>query len=467
MDNTSESIDTKFYENLVFSKTNNYDEILKALKIVKRFLLREKRILVGGMAIDYALKLKNHKGIYSDEALPDYDIISDTHYQDVYSVAEWLSRLGFKGISVINALHPTTMKVRINFTTILDCTYVPKNIIDHIPTLWYKGIQIVHPHYQFIDQHRSLSYIYENAPFETVMIRPEKDMVRYDLLYSFYPLKALNIDKYEIKLKNEKLYTSLLENQCISGFIALNYWINKAKKHGFKNNYDLGSFKLDDTMLHYTIPVDSHGITIYSDDMSDLYDKISKIHDMKDIRFYNQFLGTFPKKIIIDNRFEIMENTHKISAHKIKDTNIYIANIQHIMLYLLGNYILLMKIKNIKRGYSFYSAYLVCIDLVKWASDKYYSSKKEDIDKKELFKEFFPTAEIYGKYNISESYKVSKYRFDVKNKTFKDEKKFAQPHNIYDRDLIYKSIPKKYFNFNVSESELFLIDGKETNNFLK
>ena len=51
------------------------------------------------------------------------------------------------------------------------------------------------------------------------------------------------------------------------------------------------------------------------------------------IRFYNQFLGTFPKKIIIDNRFEIMENTHKISAHKIKDTNIYIANIQHIMLY--------------------------------------------------------------------------------------------------------------------------------------
>ncbi len=464
----SNKADSKFYENLVFSKTKDYDTIIKALNVVRKFLLREKRILVGGMAIDYALKLKDHKGIYSDEALPDYDIISDTHYQDAYSVAEWLSRLGFKGISVINALHPTTMKVRINFVVILDITYVPKNIIDHIPTLWYKGLKIVHPHYQYIDQHRALSYIYENAPFETVMVRPKKDMPRHDLLYQYYPLRKLNIENFSVELRNEeKISISFLESQCISGFAALNYWVDKATKLGFKNYHNLGSFKIIKEDVYYTIPMDSHGITLFTDNIHEMYENIVKKYEIKDTRFYNKFLGIFPRKIIMNNKFELMENFHKLAAHKIENTNIYISNIQPIMMYLLGNYILLMKIKDIKRGYSFYTAYLVCRDLVKWASERYYSHNSDNKgNNNEVYKDFLPTAESYGKYNFSESYIVSKYKFDVRNKTIEDEKKYNQPHNIYDRDLVYKSIPKKYFKFNISESDLFLIDGKETNNFI-
>ena len=135
------------------------------------------------MSIDFALKLKQHDGIYKDDILPDYDFYSHQHFKDAYDLAQWLNRLGFKNISVINAMHPSTMKVRINFITIADITYIPKVILDNIPFLKYKGFHIVHPHYQMIDQHRSLSYPYENAPRETIMNRMKKDMKRYDLLY--------------------------------------------------------------------------------------------------------------------------------------------------------------------------------------------------------------------------------------------------------------------------------------------
>lgn len=459
-------INNKYYETISIKKSFNYDNIIKAMDIVKRFIIREKRVLTGGMSIDFALKLKGHPGVYEKDTIPDYDFYSSTHYEDAYHIAEWLYRTGHRGISVINALHPSTMKIRVDYVAVADITYIPQKIIDAIPTLNYHGFVIIHPHVQMIDQHRALCFPYENAPWETIMVRPKKDMKRYDILYSKYPLRVIDHANSSINLKNNNMPLEIFNSQCISGFLALIHWIQEAKKMGFKTNNNFGHYELLDDMIKYSIPVDSHGISLYSDNMEELYKLLISIYKPKEQRFYNRFLDKLPRKIILDNEWEILDNKQKIAAHKIsmKKHTVYIANLQTVMLYLLTNYIVLIKLKGIKRGHSFYLGYLECRNLITWAANKYYNLAEKD---KKSFALFLPTAETYGAKNESESYIVGKHKFDIKNKTISvsEKDKYSQPSNVYDRDIRKYEIPKSYFEFDRSKSEIFQFDGEETTSF--
>ena len=481
----------KYYEDLAVRKSDDFDSIVRALELAEKFILHNKKILVGGQAIDYALKSKGEKGIYDETALKDLDIITDTHFQDAYAFATILVRHGFTGISVINAMHPSTMKVRVNFKEIIDITYIPTNILKNIPTIWHKGFQIVHPHFQYIDQHRSLTYPYENAPRETILQRPRKDMTRYDLLYAHYPLRLLFIKNTTLELTERKIPLDILSNQCISGFFALNYWIHEAKKLGFQTNINLGESNLDsfskesqDVTFH--IPVDSYGLTIFSDDIHGFNKILETYKDNKeynldgDKKFYARFLDKFPRKFVSTSLntsintsiIEVFDNSHQIAAHKLVISNnntVHIANLQSIMMYLLTNYILLMKIENVRRSYSFYMGYLVCRDIIEWASAEYYlNNTTKTSDRKSNIARFLPTAEIYGKENLSDAYIVSKFNFDKKNKTIDSDQKnmYDQPKHVYDRDLIYKKVPKKYYDFDVSTSEIFNFDGTAIPDFL-
>lgn len=459
-------INEKYYEYIALKNSEHYDEIIRALEIVKRFLIKEQRILVGGMAIDMGLKLKGEKGIYDEHILPDYDFYSYEHFKDAYRLAEWLHKMGFKNISVINALHPSTIKVRVNFIVVADITYIPRHIIQHIPTLFYKGFKIIHPHVQMIDQHRSLSFPYENAPWETVMFRAKKDMKRYDMLYNQYPLRLLNIKDKTLQLKSYEFPLELFKNQCITGFFGLVYWSKVAQKYGFKPSGEFGDFDIIGGVLKYSIPLDSHGISLYSDNLEELYKMFLSVYKNKqnpEIRFYNRFLDKLPRKIIIDNELELLDNNQKIAAHKSDIKDVYITNLQNIMMYLLVNYILLMKIKNIKRGFSFYKGYLECRNLIEWASNKYYTTTNPEI--KDALKQFFPTAETYGERNISESYIVAKQNFDKKNKTLENELNYSQPYHLYDKDFNNGRAPPGHFKFNVHKSEIFDIDGEQINPF--
>ena len=76
------------------------------------------------------------------------------------------------------------------------------------------------------------------------------------------------------------------------------------------------------------------------------------------------------------------------------------------------NYIILTKIKNIRRGYSFYSGYLLCRELIVFASNKYFGNI---LDKNTKLLDFLPTEKVYGIHNISDSYKISKINFDFNN----------------------------------------------------
>lgn len=444
----------KFYKDLTIKKLPDFDIINKALRVAQQFVQNKKRILVGGQAIDFALKLKGDH-IYKDELFMDVDIASDMYFQDAYALATILKRTGFTDISVINALHPSTMKVRVNFQVILDITYVPTNIIEVIPTLWYKGYSIVHPHYQMIDMHRSLSYPYENAPRETILDRPIKDMTRYDKLYKYYPLRILGPVK-KIELKEVSIPLSMIENQCISGFAALTYWIQEAKKLGFQTNINLGSFSMSENELKCQIPVGTY-IPIYSDNIKDFYLEVKKWQNGKESKFYNRFLDKLPKRIVI-GEFEIFDNNQKIAAHRVN--SIYVTNMQVIMMYFLINYIILAKVQQVPRNHAYYVGYLLSKDVFKWAADEYINDK-EGSPRNISLERFLPTALTYGERNLNDAYIVSKYKFDLKNKEVSDMKKdlYAQPKHLYDRDLAYGKAPKKYFDFDVSQSYIFAIDG--------
>jgi len=460
----------KFYENIAIEKSDDYDIITSALSVIKNYIIKNKKIIVGGMSIDLSLKMKGHTGLYDENELMDYDIISSTHYQDAYDVAVILAKKGFTGISVINALHPSTMRVRINFKDVIDITYVPENIINLIPILYTpQHYIVVHPHYQYIDQHRALSYPYENPPCETILFRPKKDMIRYDLLYTYYPLRKLYTNYNIFSSKRRTIHINMLDNQCISGFVALNIWINMAKSHGFDPQYKVGECSFDNDILSYISPNDSIEMTLYSDNIKEIYDKLNKEYNFTNIMCYNRFLDKLPRRCVMDSRFELFENNHKITAHPLRSilnrnitANIHVVNLQTIMLYLLVHYIVIMNVKDQKRSLSFYTAYILCADMIQWASKNYKKNK--------VLKMFLPTADVYGNQNLSDSFIVEKAKFDQKTRSMMSdeiiENTYQQPSNIFDRDLIYKKIPKKYLDFDISKSEIFNYDGLTIGNFL-
>ncbi len=225
--------DPKVFEYIVFKNDPNKDLMLKALDIVRDFIIEKKLIITGGMAIDFALKLKGEK-LYDDNTLPDYDFFSTEHANHAYELAQLLciqlSKL-FPGsdnrIDAIPATHATTMRVRVNYTSVADITYLPPDIFDNIPTLEFKVegkiLKFRHPAIQMIDQHRALSLPYENSPNEVILHRWRKDMIRFDLLASHYPILGKDLTSELDKFNTVNIPQELLSGLCVGGFAAIIY----------------------------------------------------------------------------------------------------------------------------------------------------------------------------------------------------------------------------------------------------
>lgn len=446
-------MNSKYYKNLLISHSPDSMLILRCLDIVKRYLIREKLIIVGGMAIDFALRLKGRK-LYDDDDVPDYDFVSPHNWSDAYEIAQWLVRTEVKAseLDVINAMHPTTMRVRVASESVADATFIPQKIFDAIPRLNYKGLDFVHPYYQYMDQHRALCTGFENIGLGRPVIsnRWKKDMQRYDMLWEQYPLRW-NGDKPELKVEAEQVIPlDIIQNQCVTGFAALVYWIEWAKKKGFKTHYNLGKFSITSAGVVYSVPTDSHGITMYSNNIEDLYKAIKSKYKPKNERFYTRFVDKFPRKVIIDNSWEILDNKHNwIAASKITN-DIYMANMQTIMLYFITNYVLLNKLKKENRGYTFFVGYMVARDLVNFGAINHLD-------------ELLPTIGYYGTTIVSESFELAKTKLMKRY----DESIVIprQPHRIYERDLRTKTIPSAYHHFNPKDSSLFDMGGDQCDAF--
>ena len=448
-------LDKSVYNNIVLKNDINTKSINKALILVKKYIIKHKKILVGGMSIDMALRKKGSK-LYSDDEIPDYDIIIPTFHIDAYDIANILIKNGLSNIGVIGGLHPSTMRVRVNFIPVMDCTYIPKNLYNILPTLDYGKFIIIHPFYQYIDQHLSLSMPYKDPPRETIMNRWEKDMTRYDLLYKKYPLLNENPQKQDFGSYEFKFKTNQFKHQCLGGFVALIYWTNLARNMGFKNKYmpqNTGGI-INEHKIEINISTKTHGFTLFSDNLWGFMEKLQE--KRTSIEWINAILDKLPRKILISNKWEIFDNKGSlITAHKPWKIDVWVTNIQYIMNYMLTYYIIYKYTNKIDMIYNFYISYLICRDIIIWASNKYYESSNDK------YLKFLPTAEIYGSDNWSTSYLLSRQKIKIQLKEEKDPHILYTPKNAYPE----KEIEDIFYTFDPTKSPIYQFDGKETGMF--
>ena len=72
---------------ILFEHNVHREALLAALDIVRDFLRDRGRVLVGGMTIDLALKMRARPGIYDVTEIPDYAALSPMHYSDACELA--------------------------------------------------------------------------------------------------------------------------------------------------------------------------------------------------------------------------------------------------------------------------------------------------------------------------------------------------------------------------------------------
>lgn len=177
----------KDYELVAQQKDSDGKTIDAALEIVKQFIIDRGLILFGGLAIDYALRLKGSK-IYPDIQRPDFDCISTQSVNDAYDLADILHKAGFESVGALRGIHIQTMKVRTNFIWVADIGYAPSSIFNKIPTFDYQGMRVVHPDYQRMDMHFAFCFPFSGAPREVVFHRWKKDLKRFNLIEKYYPI---------------------------------------------------------------------------------------------------------------------------------------------------------------------------------------------------------------------------------------------------------------------------------------
>lgn len=187
------------YDKLV--ETSQYDYKIKAemTDICLQFVIAKKLIVFGGLAIDFSLKKNKCGGIYEDYQLMDIDVFSNRHYDDAHELLELFISKGYTNCDLMVAMHPTSVRVRIDHYMLLDVAYAPDNIYELYsktallyPTD-YGNVLFRHPYIQILDVHRSFSYPYENKPLENIKNRFYKDYERYLKLIDCYPFDDKNI----------------------------------------------------------------------------------------------------------------------------------------------------------------------------------------------------------------------------------------------------------------------------------
>ena len=410
------------YEYHQFKNNFMYKELNNSLEIVQQFLKKKKLILVGGQAIDYAMRLKNDK-LYSDHTVPDYDFYSPNHYQDAIELGNILCAEDMPNVSVIRALHVTTVRVRVEYETVADITYCPKPIYDKLKTIEYQGIRVIHPEEQMVDQHRALAYPWENPNAPTYTFRWEKDFTRYDLLRKHYGISKVKDNRTAVSVT---LPINLLMDNCLGSYLA--------------NAVILGDYNITEGEIEFKLI--GNEIQIITDDLEGIKIELEKHYNkLKDVKFssalklYNSFLdrvgesyqgeitiGKDKIKVIIINNKD-----HLLGASKIKNVNIGVANPQFLLLYYLHT--------NDNNSYN------EIYDLI---------TKTIDSGKKELNNiQLMPTTDTYGTSNVSASEELSK-------EIFHDKSKMDQaPKNLYPKPP--KCSIEGEFSY---DSKYFQIDGQ-------
>jgi hypothetical protein len=119
-------------------------------------------------------------------------------------------------VSLVTGIHPTTVKIFVYKDCVADITFAYESLFKDMKksALTYDGMLFRNPIIQYVDQHRALTYPYENEPTETINNRWVKDFERFCLLYSVSPVLSqqyndANQQAIQVKLANNYVYAGL------------------------------------------------------------------------------------------------------------------------------------------------------------------------------------------------------------------------------------------------------------------
>lgn len=393
-----------------------FNELQECYKITEKFIKERKRILVGGMAIDFALK-KNGSKLYSTNKI-DYDFLSPEYHRDAYDLGNILTEK-FDNISVIGALHASTMRVRYKFMPIADITYMPPALYDKTAVINFEGFRITYPHAIMSDQMRAFVYMAENPPRESyISERLVKDIKRFCLLGEFYPIIS-NVKK---KIVERKIPLTMLKNTCLSGYLAAAYWSSK-----YKINTGM-DFQIKKDHVLFKIPEDAK-ISLFVTDAKKYIENLNSTISINDKKTYKPILDKFPERTEIYSDNYIIEvlhcDTFLVTSEKNKD--FHVLCIQGVLMYLLT-----------------YEAYISPVPLIGNIFQYIYDDFKNNIDSLKN------TPSFYGENNWSETYLLA-----VKKQN--SDNKILLPKNAYPEKN--KNVPSTYYAFDPSSSDILEKNG--------
>lgn len=184
-DVSTQDVDADWF---AFHLNENAEVLVSCLELVANYIKEHKMLIVGGMSIDFGLRVKGDK-LYNEFTIPDYDVVSPDNLDHAKAVGEMLCNKGVKDVAVVPAIHKTTVRVQLLGYTLFDSTFIPRKVYDKIPFLEYNGLRFVDPVYQKIDQYSSLALLWDiTGPSFNILNRLKKDLARKEMLNQYYRL---------------------------------------------------------------------------------------------------------------------------------------------------------------------------------------------------------------------------------------------------------------------------------------
>lgn len=298
-------------EYIIYQHNFMKDKLNLALSIVKQYIFDNKLLIVGGMSIDFALKI-NNSTLYNDEyQIPDFDIMSPDNVYHANKIGTILCSNKFENVNVVPAIHHTTVRVQLLGFTVFDSTYIPEYIYNKIPYLIYNDFKFIHPYFQKINQLLSLSFLFNvTGPEYNITHRFKKDIDRFNLLDKYYNV-INDIDTKESKTIIDNYKKKILDLNLITSQYEINI-IQKHKASVHSDNIIINNLDIelnDNISFNINTDICYHGIIAYNL----IYQKYKNIFNKlnNSIKFNNndlKYIDNLKQYILIDNNIEISED---------------------------------------------------------------------------------------------------------------------------------------------------------------
>lgn len=436
----------------------------RATEIVCDFIRRKGLILYGGAAMDYALRLVGEK-IYPDEMLkvPDLDFYSPDSVSDAYELADILFEAGFKETRAIKALYVRAMKVDIGDNHfIADISFVPRTIFAKLPFIEYKGMKCIHPVFQKIDIHSSLSFPFDNPPREVIFSRWKKDIERYNLLHSKYPTPPGSPPRFAKISCDLEIFRHVFDESAAYALIYHEYKLlmeltgaeNKLPVIAAECKIDGERFIFDSidkyvNIVHYSLKKAIHQL------------------ELKDVRKYYSIINLMPKYLTGEREFDIFKYQIVVKSTENSLIGIYSGKFGGksyrcvCLQYLMKNFLVKAFLADDEspRKMMYYSLYDSCRAMIIGAGRAFAlleSKAPGEVEKIVDSSPFVPAITVYGNDNFSESLEVIFAKVIAENPNAAEHPQIEPVPQSY-----YPARGNKKPAFDYESSSYFIKDGRE------